>query len=524
MGQAKNKKQRECPAQGGIITPEDCGRGRNSRIPCPLGCPHNPFAPENFRDAYEPLEHRVLPLLYRKLSAELTPSQLREIESALDEGDSFTVHSLHLWLLLDGDRLSKWREQGAFDGWKNDERVLIGHLAGLRPALVEFRDVLDDNRCHAVDPLQAGPPFVVLDPWAAANVGRHEVMFGWFHDLPGGRRAASELIPLAALGAREPREVFQRLLDHLGAPAAGVERWLMEHAPLLRDALTALDSVRFGPADGTPPDPDLVPPEFLAEMAASRPRLDPATLADTAVAALDGMSPRAAAAEPAMRPRLLAWMKGRISELDALRRTRGLDVDLNPLLAELGLDELILPPPPLGFVEEFEAPLPLDPPPRQPLLEGAALEARFDRVIGDETLWNRLDIRLADILDAFNDLSDKLNANELGALRTSVLAALGALHPEQPPGYEPIPERMLARYESWIRGGDDAETLSDYLDRIFAETRQPELCESAVELLFHLEKDSGKKLRQKKLDTLMTAVAAAVWEAAHWPPLLDAEA
>jgi hypothetical protein len=150
------------------------------------------------------------------------------------------------------------------------------------------------------------------------------------------------------------------------------------------------------------------------------------------------------------------------------------------------------------------------------------LEARFDRVIGDEALWNRLDIRLADILDAFNDLSDKLNATELEALQTSVVAALGALHPEQPPAYEPSPERMLARYESWIHGGDDSETLSDYLDRIFAETRQPELCECAVDLLFHLEKDSGKKLRQKKLDALMTAVAAAIWEAAHWPPVPEA--
>lgn len=522
MGQAKNKKQRECPAQGGIITPEECGRGRNSRIACPLDCAHNPFAPENFGDAYLPLEIRVLEQVVRKLSAELTPLQLHGIKAALDEGDYFTTHSLHLWLLLDGDRLAKWREQGAFDGWKNDERVLLDFIASLRPGLVEFREVLDATRCHAVDLLQPGPPFVLFDPWAAAKVGRHEVMFGWFHELPGGRRAGSELIPLPPVGAREPREVFQHLLDHLGAPAEGTERWLMEHAPLVRDALLALDVMRFATADDAPPDPDLLPPDLIGETAENRSEWDPATLAATAVAALDGKSPRAAAADPALRPRLLAWMKGRICGLDALRRTRGLDLDLNPLLAELGLDELILPPPPLGIVEEEEAPIPLDPPPRQPLLEGAELEARFDRVIGDEALWNRLDIRLADLLDAFNDLSDKLNATELEALQTSVVAALGALHPEQPPAYEPSPERMLARYDSWIHSGDDSEMLSDYLDRIFAETRQPELCECAVDLLFHLEKDSGKKLRQKKLDALMTAVAAAIWEAAHWPPVPEA--
>jgi hypothetical protein len=135
-------------------------------------------------------------------------------------------------------------------------------------------------------------------------------------------------------------------------------------------------------------------------------------------------------------------------------------------------------------------------------------------------LWNRLEIRLADILDAFNDLSDKLNPNELATLQSSVLSALGALHPDPPPGYEPDPERMLARYESWMGSGDDQESIGAYLDRVFAETRQPALCEAAADLLIHLEKGSGKKLRPKKLDALFTAIAAAVWEAAHWPPVL----
>lgn len=520
MGQAKNKKQRECPAQGGIITPEDCGRSRNSRISCPLDCPHNPFAPENFFTAYEPLAIRTLEQVFRKLSTELTPSQIHEIKAALDEDDPFTTESLHLWLLLQGDRLAKWQEQGAFDGWKNDDRVMLGFYAGVRPGLVEFREVLDATRCRAVDLLHPGPPLVVLDPWAAASVGRYEVMFGWFHELPGGRRAATELIPLPPVGTDEPRAVFQRLLDHLGAPAEGTERWLMEHAPLMRDALLALDDARFATAGDAPPDPDLLPPELIGDPADTRTEQDPETLAATAVAVLDGKSPRAAAADPALRPRLLTWMKGRICELDGLRRTRGLDLDLNPLLAELGLDELILPPPPIGFVEEEEAPIPLDPPPRQPLLAGPAMQARFEHVIRDEALWNRLDIRLADLLEAFNDLSDKLNATEKSALRTSVMAALGALHPEQPPGYEPSPERMLARYEAWMCSGDDSERLSDYLDRIFAETRQPELCEQAIDLLLHLDKHDGQKLRTKRLDALMTAIAAAIWEAAHWPPAL----
>jgi hypothetical protein len=216
-------------------------------------------------------------------------------------------------------------------------------------------------------------------------------------------------------------------------------------------------------------------------------------------------------------------MKRLVGGVDRQRRDHGVDFDLNPLLEELGLDELILPPPPLGFAgeeDEFDDEIPLDPPPPQLLLDGELLESRLDRTIADEAFWNRLEIRLADILDAFNDLSDKLKEHELQLLQSAVLSALGALHPDPPPGYEPDPERMLARYEAWMRSGDDRETVGDFVDRIFAETRQPELCEAAADLLILLEKESGKKLRPKKLDALFTAIAAAVWEAAHWPPVM----
>jgi hypothetical protein len=71
-----------------------------------------------------------------------------------------------------------------------------------------------------------------------------------------------------------------------------------------------------------------------------------------------------------------------------------------------------------------------------------------------------------------------------------------------------------------MKSGDDEEDLADYAERIFKETRQPALCEAAADMMFFLEKQSGKKLRPKKLDVLMTALAAAIWEAAHWPPVL----
>ena len=653
MGRAKNKKQRECPAKGGIITPEDCGRGRNSAISCPLDCVHNPFAPANYESQFGALEIRVIDHLSRKLAGDLSPSQIREIADAMGKDDVFTSHALHVWHVHGEGRLAKWKDAGFLRDWKNDDQVLLSCFETIRPALFEFRGVTDEITSEAVDLLCPElASFKLIDASTAARVGRYDVMLGWRYTLPSGQRSSGGMIPMPSLDARDPLAAFKELLDHLGAPSGDSSGWLMEHMPLLAEAFTAVavarqekqlalsDLMQFafsypvgdaqsapllsllgqhprlfresprpgeafmratlldescdrgvdeeatvigdlhlhpdrlailviGEANAAqvrrfiaslglalgqeecvvtdlaqslpkhPHDPDLVPPGFLdglgkIEMSSRVLLKDPAGTGESALArsyrgfadkpvpTLGGMTPRAAAADPAVRPQLLQLMKGHVSLCDGQRRTGGVDFDLNPLLLELGLDELVLPPPPLGFVEEeeYDDKIPLDPPPPQDLLDGEELESRLDRVIADEALWNRLEIRLADILDAFNDLSEKLNPNELATLQSAVLTALGALHPDQPPGYEPDPERMLARYGSWMSSGDDQESVGDFIDRIFAETRQPELCESAADLLIHLEKESGKKLRPKKLDALFTAIAAAVWEAAHWPPQL----
>ena len=67
---------------------------------------------------------------------------------------------------------------------------------------------------------------------------------------------------------------------------------------------------------------------------------------------LEGRTPRAAATDPALRPKLVSLLKTHIRDLDRRRRQEGLDLDLNPLLAELGLHEMISEPPPLGFAED----------------------------------------------------------------------------------------------------------------------------------------------------------------------------
>ncbi|MCW1922212.1 hypothetical protein OKA05_06585 [Luteolibacter arcticus] len=519
MGEAKRKKQRECPAKGGTITPEDCGRGRNSSIACPVECPHNPFADVNHREHFEALEAMVLGLLGRKLIAELTPSQVRELADAMNQGDDFTTQALLAWHLFGEERLAKWMADGFARDWKNDEIVMLRHFTTLRPVLLEFREVRDELTSMAVDLLRPElPPFPVIDVGAAARIGRYEIALGCIYEVPAGRRLSGGVVAMPSMGAQDPAEAFAALLDHLDAPAEGREHWLIEHLPLLAEAFSAIESARLDPT--TRYDLDLVP-DALRNVAAFLDETDEA-LADQPLPELDGKTPREAAADPALRPRVACLLKEHIRSVDRQRRTEGVDIDSNPLLRELGLDELILPPPPLGFLDEddadYDEEIPLDPPPSQEMLDGEELNDRIHAATGDEALWNRLEIRLADVLDAFNDLTDKLNANELEVLQGTVLAALGALHPDQPPGYDPDPERMLARYDAWISSGGDQESLGAYVDRIFAETRQPALCEAAADMMMFTEKQTGKKLRPKKIEALFTALAAAIWEAAHWPP------
>lgn len=115
-------------------------------------------------------------------------------------------------------------------------------------------------------------------------------------------------------------------------------------------------------------DPALVPPKLLEnppEIAVStdllpdkpdgpQPTAEDAYTAmyknfvDSPIPALDGLTPRSASQDPLMRPRLVRLMQTHIRNCDEKRREEGVDIDIDPLLRELGLDELISEPPPLG--------------------------------------------------------------------------------------------------------------------------------------------------------------------------------
>ena len=77
---------------------------------------------------------------------------------------------------------------------------------------------------------------------------------------------------------------------------------------------------------------------------------------DHPVPALNGQTPRAAAADPALRPILIRLMKSRVHTCDERNLRTGEDYDINWMLEELGLHEILLhPPPPRPPLEESDS-------------------------------------------------------------------------------------------------------------------------------------------------------------------------
>lgn len=161
----------------------------------------------------------------------------------------------------------------------------------------------------------------------------------------------------------------------------------------------------------------------------------------------------------------------------------------------------------------------LDPPPPQPVLEGESLKKRIDAVVGNAALWNRLEIRLGDLLEELGDLDDSLKDDELQSLFTVTIIALGAMHPAVPREYDPDPYRMSAWYEEEIATGPADEKMAEYMESLFLKTGQPKVASAAAGMLAGYAED--KKIRDEKLEQLITAACAAIWEAAHWPVAAD---
>lgn len=651
MGQAKKKQQRDCPALGKVITPAECGQGRNSEISCPLDCPHNPFALANY-DAFLDLEGKVIDQLSMLLAREGSPTLMKEIEAALESNDLFAMQSILAWRFYGQGLVAKWMEEGRFEDWKNDEQVMVDYLATSRPALIEFHEMRDELSWVGVDLLRPGEgPFLIVDSGAAARAARHDVILAWVYDIPAGKKIAVSAREVPAVGDFMPLEVWERTLQHLEADEAKRDLWIQENMILLSDAFAALSKAlreereyrlqlretltnySFEPEaynsiaavleanprlvllEGEPAVPGLIAhilageeeskvpgvaevqgtldlegesstlcvstfeegfaarcrsfveslglplvfedeetpepahpkPDYdkdlvdadlfdraeIIDIGRPKVRLDDhsflptlplyleSTFADESHVLLDGTTPRQAAQDSKLRTRLIALMKGYFRDCDKRRRHRGEDLDVGPLALELGLQEIVFPAPPLGvdndeFDEEF-AEVVLTPPPPQPQLDGEEVARRVGEVLSSDESLQRHQLRLIAIFEALKAAESGFNFDERMALFAAITAAIGSMHPEEPEGFLPDTERMVEWYRQRLSTGQADEMLDDYMTRIAAETRQPEVVEAAYRMIANAADARRLKIRSKRLEQLYTAACAAIWEAAHWP-------
>ena len=268
---------------------------------------------------------------------------------------------------LEAVQLARWQAtMAALDGryTKTDYRVVNGtRLATLlaKRRDLEDEDLAEEERAQGYDVGYVcfeNPPQTEAGQLALPLPTEPQVLAGMTvlgRVLLGRERVRIEAMTQARHQALRAR--FERL-------AAGHIEFLGERTDDLATQSLAGQAPAF--------DPALVPPrlmENLQRISLSSQRLPGSTggsaaslleafrqqyagFPDESIPALNGHTPRAAAADPALRPLLVNLMKTHIQGCDRQRREHGLDLDLNPLLAELGLHEMISAPPPLGTADE----------------------------------------------------------------------------------------------------------------------------------------------------------------------------
>jgi len=87
-------------------------------------------------------------------------------------------------------------------------------------------------------------------------------------------------------------------------------------------------------------DPKEIPPEIERELMQKFYKRHYTIFLDDKIPALDEMTPRAAAVDPQMRPRLIELMKQHLKGIEQQNKHRGLDLNIDWVLDELSLSEL----------------------------------------------------------------------------------------------------------------------------------------------------------------------------------------
>ena len=245
---SKASKHRLCPALGREISRSECGENRHSRCACPSGCPHNPFALENYPallSIEDALDRRTLAWMFEEARDRAGLERGMQNASRAESGHS--LHAFTTWNLFirrDEHGLTcaqRWA-QARFPDLNNDERVFIQAKMQVRVVLLEVHRVLDERRLEGVDLLAPeAPPMIFVDRNLAARAPRFATLLSWAYPLPHFWRLSGTAISMGDVEDFEPVEVVTETVRHLGGPTevAALRLWLAEHFVRMDEALMA---------------------------------------------------------------------------------------------------------------------------------------------------------------------------------------------------------------------------------------------------------------------------------------------
>lgn len=242
---SKNK-ERDCPALGRAISSKHCGSERQTIIPCPEDCPYNPFSDANY-DQFQEVEQRLIGKTFKRLALALNSAERNAIVEAMDEKDIFASSSLVAYQVSFRkypDHCSffeRWEKEGHV-GLCNDEVVLAKGHAQQRPALLEFRRLIDHQTIECVDLLSEGqPPFRVVDQSLARTFKRFAILLGWIFPGPHFFRASGGAIFLEGFTEVPGKEILAAMIAHLGGPSDAFQwvHWLAVNMVRVKDCWLA---------------------------------------------------------------------------------------------------------------------------------------------------------------------------------------------------------------------------------------------------------------------------------------------
>ena len=248
-----SKDRRDCPVAGKQIAAAECAESRHSRYACPEDCPHNTFSPANYVRLLQ-LIHKCNQLMFDWLvSYPVIADQLsREFRALQRAGNPDKAELVMMdWSYLRKDAggrtaLERLRDAG-FPRMKNDHRMVHQFRSGLRPRLLEIRQIVDDRQMVAVDLLDPeAREILVFDRILASHTPRFATWLGYGSEMPHFTVLHGSLIEVRPIHDRGPREVLEIVLAHLGCPESEDERrrWFVTGLQKVRESLEATHRVR----------------------------------------------------------------------------------------------------------------------------------------------------------------------------------------------------------------------------------------------------------------------------------------